>query len=63
MLKSALPKEYTNEKLKCLFKNNFELANFAIDIAKKHIETGHYKTLTEIINELKKISKNKNENS
>ena len=42
----------TTSNLKNVFKNNFDLANYAIDLAKKHIENEDPKTLTQIMIEL-----------
>jgi hypothetical protein len=59
MKSSDIIKTYTNEKLKGLFKSNFELANFAISLAKQHLLNGEYKTLDEIILELTKLAEKK----
>ena len=42
----------TTSNLKNVFKNNFDLANYAIQIAKKHIEDEDPKTLIQIMVEL-----------
>jgi hypothetical protein len=50
---------YTNENLRGIFKNNFELANFAIKIARKYIQDDDPKNLQQILRELAKISEDK----
>jgi len=51
----------TNEELKKKFSSNFDLANFAIDLAKSYIKQGAGKTLTEIIEELYQLKDEKRE--
>jgi hypothetical protein len=45
----------TNEELKKKFPSNFDLANFAIQLAKSYIKEGNGKTLGEILEELRKL--------
>ncbi|HSW86382.1 MAG TPA: hypothetical protein VLG49_02660 [Rhabdochlamydiaceae bacterium] len=44
----------TNEKLKGLFKSNFDLANHAIRLARHYIKAGHEVTLDSLLNEVQK---------
>lgn len=44
----------TNEKLKGLFKNNFELANFAIGLARYSIKSGHEVSVDELLDEIRR---------
>ena len=45
-------KSYTNEKLQKKCNNNFELAKYAIEIAKDHMAKGEPRTINELIEEL-----------
>ena len=42
----------TNEELTKLFRNNFELAMYAIEIARRHIRSGHEFTLKGLLKEV-----------
>ena len=44
----------TNESLRGIFKNNFELAHFAIQLGRHYIQAGHEISLTGILSEVKK---------
>lgn len=44
----------TTEGIRGLFKNNFELANYAIRLARFYIKSGHEITLTKLLSEVKK---------
>lgn len=44
----------TNERLKKKYKNNFELANFAISFTKERMQSGEVFNLTKILAELTK---------
>lgn len=52
----------TNEKLKGLFRNNFDLANFAISIAKQDIEAGREITLDSLLEEVIRSPKPQDDN-
>lgn len=43
----------TNEKIKVLFKNNFELANYAIKLARYSIHSGHEVTVDDLLEEIR----------
>lgn len=47
-------KRLTNENLRGIFKNNFELTNEAIKYAREHINDGHEKNLDELLAEITK---------
>ena len=42
----------TNEKIKKKFSNNFDLANFAISLARQNIQRGEEKGLAELMKEV-----------
>lgn len=44
----------TNESLRGIFKNNFELAHFAIQLGRHYIHAGHEISLSGILEEVKK---------
>lgn len=44
----------TNQGLRGLFKNNFELANQAIRLARFYIKSGHEVSLGKLLNEIKR---------
>ena len=44
----------TNESLRGLFRNNFDLTNQAIRLAKFYIKSGHEVTMGKILNEIKR---------
>jgi hypothetical protein len=44
----------TNEGIKALFKNNFELANQAIRLARFYIKSGHEVSMEKLLNEIKR---------
>ena len=44
----------TNENLRGLFKNNFELANQAIRLARFYINSGHEVSMSKLLNEIKR---------
>jgi hypothetical protein len=44
----------TNENLRGLFKNNFELSHFAIRLARYYIRAGHEVTLSELFDQIRK---------
>ena len=44
----------TNESLRGLFKNNFELANQAIRLARFYIKSGHEISMGKLLNEIKR---------
>ena len=56
MGKVFVAQDFTNEKLRRKFLNNFDLANYAIEIAKKHIREGDPKTLSELLEELSQLN-------
>lgn len=43
----------TNEELTKLFRNNFELAMYAIELARRHIKAGHEFSLSTLLQEVK----------
>ena len=47
----------TNEELTSSFDNNFELAKLGISIAHKMINSGHEATLSKLLEELRRQSK------
>ena len=48
-------KEYlTNEKLKKLFKNNFDLASYAIRLAEYYIRSGHEVHVDDLLEEIRR---------
>ncbi len=51
----------TNEKLRHLFDNNFDLANFAIKMARTRIERNQSTTLSDILAELNLMAEGKKE--
>ncbi len=46
--------QLTNQSLRGLFKNNFELANQAIRLARFYIKSGHEVSMTKLLNEIKR---------
>lgn len=46
--------QLTNQSLRGLFKNNFELANQAIRLARFYIKSGHEVTMTKLLGEIKR---------
>ena len=44
----------TNEKLKKLFKNNFDLASYAIRLAEYYIRSGHEVHVDDLLEEIRK---------
>lgn len=46
--------QLTNQSLRGLFKNNFELANQAIRLARFYIKSGHEVSLGKLLSELKR---------
>lgn len=44
----------TNQSLRGLFKNNFELANQAIRLARFYIKSGHEVSMGKLLNEIKR---------
>jgi len=46
--------QLTNQSLKGLFKNNFELANQAIRLARFYIKSGHEVTMGKLLSEIKR---------
>jgi len=46
--------QLTNQSLRGLFKNNFELANQAIRLARFYIKSGHEVSMTKLLSEIKR---------
>ena len=46
--------QLTNQGLRGLFKNNFELANQAIRLARFYIKSGHEVSMGKLLNEIKR---------
>ncbi len=46
--------QLTNQGLRGLFKNNFELANQAISLARFYIKSGHEVTMSKLLSEIKR---------
>lgn len=46
--------QLTNQSLRGLFKNNFELANQAIRLARFYIKSGHEVTMGKLLSEIKR---------
>lgn len=44
----------TTEAIRGLFKNNFDLANYAIRLARFYIKSGHEVNLTKLLTEVKR---------
>ena len=44
----------TNESLRGVFKNNFELAHFAIRLARYYVHSGHEITLADLFDQVRK---------
>ncbi len=44
----------TNESLRGLFSNNFELTNFAIRLGRYYVRAGHEITLAHLLDQVKK---------
>lgn len=51
---TATRDQLTNQTLRGLFKNNFELANQAIRLARFYIKSGHEVTMSKLLNEIKR---------
>ena len=51
----------TNEKIRGLFANNFDLANYAIYLAREYMGHGDPKSLGQLIQELERKTKEKKE--
>lgn len=49
-----MKEQLTNQSLRGLFKNNFELANQAIRLARFYIKSGHEVSMTKLLNEIKR---------
>jgi len=50
----AAREQLTNQGLRGLFKNNFELANQAIRLARFYIKSGHEVSMTKLLAEIKR---------
>jgi hypothetical protein len=48
----ALRETLTNEKLKGLFKSNFDLANYAIRLARHYVKAGHEVSVDSLLKEV-----------
>lgn len=46
--------QLTTEAIRSLFKNNFDLANYAIRLARFYIKSGHEINLTKLLTEVKR---------
>ena len=46
--------QLTNQSIRGLFKNNFELANQAIRLARFYIKSGHEVSMGKLLNEIKR---------
>jgi hypothetical protein len=53
----------TNERLKGKFNNNFDLANYAIDLAGSYMERGETHGLKQIMDELVDVVNSKEEDN
>lgn len=53
-----MKKRLTNEQIKKVFRSNFDLANFAIDIGRETVLAEQFTTLDELIDEIKKKAQN-----
>lgn len=51
---TAFREQLTNQSLRGLFKNNFELANQAIRLARFYIKSGHEVSMTKLLGEIKR---------
>jgi hypothetical protein len=51
---SSTREQLTNQSFRGLFKNNFDLANQAIRLARFYIKSGHEVSLTKLLNEIKR---------
>ena len=51
---STTREQLTNQSFRGLFKNNFDLANQAIRLARFYIKSGHEVSLTKLLNEIKR---------
>ena len=47
---------YTNQRLRHKFKNNFDLANYGIELARSYMREGQPHSLKQLINELAQLS-------
>jgi len=50
----ALRDALTNERLKSLFKNNFELANYAIKLARQEIKSGQEVIVDDLLDDIRR---------
>ena len=50
----AIRDQLTNERLKGLFKNNFELVNYAIRLGRYYLKSGHEITIDNLLEEVRK---------
>lgn len=46
--------QLTNQSLRGLFKNNFELTNQAIRLARFYVKSGHEISISKLLNEIKR---------
>jgi hypothetical protein len=46
--------QLTNQSLRGLFKNNFDLANQAMRLARFYIKSGHEVSISKLLNEIKR---------
>lgn len=46
--------QLTKEKFRGLFKNNFDLANYAIRLARYNIKSGHEVNVDELLDEIRR---------
>jgi len=47
---------YTNQRLRNKFQNNFDLANYAIEVARSYMREGQPRSLKQLINEMAQLS-------
>ena len=50
----AVRDNLTNEKLRGIFKNNFELTNYAIRLGRYYMRAGHEVSLEELLEQVRK---------
>ena len=53
-MKEIMKQTLTTEAIRGLFSNNFELANYAIHLARFYIKSGHEVSLTKLLGEVKR---------
>ena len=53
---------YTNQRLRNKFRNNFDLANYGIEIARSYMREGQPHSLKQLVNELAQLSDIQEEN-